>query len=467
MNMRKHVGLWGAAVLSVLACLVLAGGSQQTTFTPVAPTPEKRITNFKKSKQDPTYKYVIQWFDATANFERLSTRQGVRRILDKCKAAGIDAVAVGVRPLSGHTMYRSRFAPQLTEWKGFKYPPNYDLLQTVIEEAHQRDIDVHALVMLVSEGHKSFDIGPVYTTHPGWASMVYDIDIGNSETTPRIKPITQLKRGALNASIWAGFCNPILPDLQEHELKVVEEVLHRYQQIDAFVVDRVRYNGLNSDFSSYSRGQFEAHIGKRIEHWPEDIFKLELVDGKLKRTNGRYFKEWCAWRARNIQQYMQRIVELVRRIRPDIPFGDYVGSWYPTYYEYGVNWGRRRYIPTADWAAEWYSPGYEKTGYAEDLDYLAVGCYFPYLTKEEAEQAGAPWWNSVEGGCEIAKEATMDVVPIYASIYAADWRQQPQRFAEALRLGLRSTNGLKIFDLSQIEEYDYWDEITAALKDWR
>lgn len=465
--MQGRIGLGSLATCCTLVCAVLTGGCHKATFAPVVPTSERRITNFEKAKQDPTHKYVIQWFDATANFERLSTRQGVERILDKCKAAGIDAVAVGIRPLSGHTMYRSRFAPQLTEWQGFTYPSDYDLLQTVIEAAHQRDIDVHALVMLVSEGHKMFGIGPVYTAHPEWVSMVYDIDIGNNETSAHIRPITQLKRGALNASLWAAFCNPILPDLQEHELNVVEEVLHRYQQIDGLVVDRVRYNGLNSDFSSYSRGQFEASIGRRIEHWPEDIFTLELVDGKLKRTNGPYFKEWCAWRARNIQQYMRRIVELVRRIRPDIPFGDYVGSWYPTYYEYGVNWARRRFIPRADWAAEWYSPGYEGTGYAEDLDYLAVGCYFPYLTKDEAEQAGAQWWNSVEGGCEIAKEVTMGVVPIYAAIYAEDWREQPQRFTEALRLGLRLTNGLKIFDLSQIEKYDYWDEITTALKDWR
>ena len=47
-------------------------------------------------------------------------------------------------------------------------------------------------------------------------------------------------------------------------------------------------------------------------------------------------------------------------------------GWYPTYYEYGVNWASESTIPEEEWA----STEYYKTAFAELLDYLVVGCYF-------------------------------------------------------------------------------------------
>src|ERR1043166_8815994 len=92
------------------------------------------------------------WMDATANLERLSTQAGVAAIMEKCRKARINTVVVDVKPLSGLVMYRSSVAPRVKEWRGVTYPENYDLLKTVIDEAHTRGIKVHAAINVFSEG---------------------------------------------------------------------------------------------------------------------------------------------------------------------------------------------------------------------------------------------------------------------------------------------------------------------------
>jgi len=394
-------------------------------------------------------KFTILWWDATANVEKLSTREGIIDILEKCKRAGIRAVAVGIKPISGEVLYPSRIAPRLTDWQGFSVPPDFDRLQVALEEGRKRKIQIHALLMAFSEGHLTFQRGPIYTTHPEWQSVVYDVKDGN----PQLVPITQLGRGV------AGFVNPVLPEVQQYELSILEEVLQRYDA-DAIVFDRVRFNGIDSDFSDYSRQDFERFLGRKVERWPEDIYELRVRGERVDRIPGPYYRQWLFYRAKFIHDFFERLVQTVRRIRPKLPVGDYVGAWYPTYYEYGVNWASPKYLPPYEWAL----PVYHETGYADLLDYLAVGCYFPRITLAEAKRDTANWWESVEGAARIAEAVVMAACPVYASIYAEDFKSSGERFGQALRLALLLTEGLKIFDLSQIEKYRYWDEIAEALE---
>ena len=78
----------------------------------------------------------VLWMDATANIKTLQTREGVKKIISKCKQANINSIVLDVKPIIGEVMYKSYVAPKLSEWKGEHYPKDYDLLQTVLEEAH-------------------------------------------------------------------------------------------------------------------------------------------------------------------------------------------------------------------------------------------------------------------------------------------------------------------------------------------
>src|SRR5689334_21288935 len=80
----------------------------------------------------------VLWMDGSANLERLSSQAGVAAVMEKCRKARINTVVVDVKPLSGLVMYRSSVAPRVKEWRGVTYPENYDLLKTVVDEAHAR-----------------------------------------------------------------------------------------------------------------------------------------------------------------------------------------------------------------------------------------------------------------------------------------------------------------------------------------
>lgn len=124
----------------------------------------------------------VLWLDGTANLERLSTRQGVASVLDRCLRARINTIVVDVKPLSGHVLYNSKVAPKLPEWKGFKYPANYDLLKTTLEEGRKRGQKIYANVNVFSNGHKLVNSGPGLQ-QPELQSVIYDVQ--RVLTTPR------------------------------------------------------------------------------------------------------------------------------------------------------------------------------------------------------------------------------------------------------------------------------------------
>jgi len=115
------------------------------------------------------------WLDGTANAQRLSTREGVAAVFDRCVRARINTVVVDVKPLSGHVLYASKIAPRLTEWRGAPYPANYDLLKVALEEGKRRKLRIYANINVFSDGHKLFRTGPLYEK-PEQQSVIYDVE---------------------------------------------------------------------------------------------------------------------------------------------------------------------------------------------------------------------------------------------------------------------------------------------------
>lgn len=398
----------------------------------------------------PKEKPKMLWFDATANFKRLGSYDSVVMILDKCVNAGITDIIVDVKPISGEVLYESAFALKMKTWDGFTRPDTFDYVNTVIKEARKRNLKVHIALNVFCEGHNYYDRGIVYTKHPEWATIIY--------TKDGFIPVTQQKHK------YSAMVNPALEQVREYELKIIEEIVKKFD-IDGLVLDRVRYDGIYADFSDSSRFRFEKWLGKEIR-FPDDIFKIES-DSIVRR---RYFKEWLKWRALTIRKFFERAREVVKSLKPNVLFGDYAGSWYLTYYELGANWASEKYKPEFDWACE----NYNETGYAELLDFLCSGLYFYEVTKEEVEardmidaskltepgmKATKTIWYSVEGSAELVKKVTMGVIPIYGSLYVEQYKGEPERFKRAIKVALEKTDGVMIFDLMHIENYNLWKHL--------
>lgn len=251
---------------------------------------------------------------------------------------------------------------------------------------------------------------------------------------------------------YSVFVNPIREDVINYELSIIEEILTNYD-VDGIVLDRARYSDLFADFSDLSREKFEEYIGQQVQNWPEDIFKIEFEGTAKNIVEGPLYKKWIEFRAHNIQSFFKKAEKLVHSIDEDLLFTTYVGSWYPLYYNEGVNWGSKTYKGDYEWASE----DYHKTGYAEYLDFIMTGNYYPDVTVEETDAKGLPYWYSVEGSAQLAMEAINYATFNYGSLYLNQYKDNPEQFRKAIRAVEKNTHGIMLFDLVYLEQFGWWD----------
>jgi uncharacterized lipoprotein YddW (UPF0748 family) len=116
----------------------------------------------------------VMWVDATANIDRITTREGVNDIVARCKKANFNMIVVDVKPVSGHVLYDSKMAERLREWRGKTYPA-FDVLKAFIEEGHKAGLEIATSLNVFGEGHKYFNTGLAYKK-PEWQSVTYVVD---------------------------------------------------------------------------------------------------------------------------------------------------------------------------------------------------------------------------------------------------------------------------------------------------
>jgi uncharacterized lipoprotein YddW (UPF0748 family) len=392
------------------------------------------------------------WVSPTASSAAVTSREGVVELCERAHRAGFDAIILYVKELNGQVIYPSRIAPRLLEYKGVRFPSDFDPLKTFIEEAHKRGMRLHAGLETFTEGNKVFPgVGVGYTTHKEWQTVAYDVD--ESDRQIKRAPWGEFKQGI------PLFVNAALPEVQNYELSIVKEVLDRYD-VDAVVFDRARWQGINADFSDYSRGQFATFVNDPKLKWPQDVYEIKVNDkGGKEIVEGRYYKQWLEWRARVIHDYFARLHKLVRETKPRVSLEDYVGSWFPVYNELGVNWASEKYAVPFKWA----TPDYGKTGYAEFLDVLYIGLYYPHATEREAIAAGSPAWRSVEGAARLALEVTKGTTTVQGVINYGDDNLSAEQLETQTGAARKVLGGVSIFETSHVNRRDLWPFLTKYL----
>ena len=397
-------------------------------------------------------KKAVLWCDPLLNIKQITTRNGIINILNKAGDAGFKAIALGVKTITGEVIYNSKTAPRLFDWQDSQLHLNFDPVQVFLNEARLRNIEIYAVFSIFSEGHLIERKGPIYSDRSAWQTTVYVIE----DEEPTLMPVTEWGYGT------AAFANPLLREVQDYEIAIITEFIQKYN-VDGLIFDKGRFSGIEADFSDYSKSEFEKFLGsgQRVSWWPDEVYELKSVNDELEIVPGPLFQEWLEFRSKSIQSFFKRLIDSVRSVDPAIPVANFVGAWYPTYYEYGVNWAGEANRPEEDWA----SRNYHKTAIAEMFNYLVVACFFPRTTMEEAENAGADWWMSVEGSSIIAREVIGQATPVHASLMVEQFKENADTFKKALRTALKLTDGLYVYDFSQIEKYKYWDELKEVLID--
>lgn len=432
--------------------VIIAGLSLLLAFC----SPAKKDTNVEKP--------VYMWFDCEANYERLSYPDSIAYYMKKVKEIGVTDVVVDVKAIMGETLYDSDIAPFMGEWESAERDPDYDMLGIFIEEGKKLGIDVHASMNVFAGGHNFHDRGIIYGEHADWQSINYWCD--------SIVPISEMKWH------YNGMLNPALPEVQQYQLDIIEEVSRKYPGLEGLVLDRVRYDGITSDFSEFSKNAFEEYANVEVENFPEDIIywvKNDAGDYEWKR--GEYFKKWIEWRTSVIYNFFKKARAVTKKANPDIRFGTYTGAWYPVYYELGVNWASQKYDPAEDY--DWATEKTKDYGYAELLDLYMTGLYFYEVTIDEVEKLneiqkekrgeaamgeGRDYWYSVEGSAQLANKVIKGAVPVTGSLYVDQYEDNAEQFKKAVEMAYKSTDGLMIFDIVHIINKDWWDVLDEALK---
>lgn len=320
MPSKKHV-LCSAAVLLLV-------------ITAVLPRPASAQPALKHEFRGAWIATVINldWPGSRGTFVSNQQKAQLTIMLDKLKAAGINAVFFQVRS-EADAMYESPYEPWsywLTGTQGAPPNPFYDPLTFAVEEAHKRGMELHAWF----NPYRAVR-GSRYTNHSSHVS------IQHPEWTLSIGNLTVL--------------NPGLQEVRDRIATVIADVVRRYD-IDGVHFDDYFYPYPPNHIRSQDRETFNG--------------------------DPRGFRSIGAWRRDNINLFVAQVADSVNAIRPSVKFGiSPFGIW-------------KNGVPAGIVGLDAYNVIYgDATAWLEagTVDYLVPQLYWAFGGGQDYAKL-APWW---------------------------------------------------------------------------
>ncbi len=193
-------------------------------------------------------------------------------LLDRCKAVGINAIFVQVRP-SGDALYPSMSTP-FSEWlvgeQGKIPEPFYDPLAFMIEESHKRGIEFHA-----------------------WFNPFRAVF--NNRTRLSKKHIFNQKPECFVRYGAQRIFNPGIPEVREYINDLINEVVMRYD------IDGI-------------------HLDDYFYPYPQEGVK-DFADDSTFVTYGQNFTSKADWRRNNVDLFIQSLHQEIKRRKKWVKFG--------------------------------------------------------------------------------------------------------------------------------------------------
>ncbi|GAA4515699.1 family 10 glycosylhydrolase [Sphingobacterium thermophilum] len=461
--MKKKFFVLAVALLSLFAC-------SKDNHTPPS-------LNVPEEPEPPTNpitpgRNVVVWVDARSNvfgtYGKFSSKTEIVNILDRLEDCGVTGLVIDVKPSSGYTMYNSAYTKEWTSYDGKTKPADY--VEFLISEAKKRKMKTYLSIVTFVEGNT------------GGVGYVWD----NPEFKEKYESIvvkdTQGTLGRISTTGKSVFVNPAHPEVQERVLNLLKEMVGKFD-MDGIILDYCRYTDINADFSDFSKTKFIEFLRTKYNdtqassmNFPTDIVSSwrESSGQLLPATTGKYYKQWLVFRASVIQDFIKKARAAVKSVKSNVSFGVYVGAWYTTYYQVGVNWASKEYDPFQDFNVrfDWAYPGYGETGYLEELDLLMTGNYFTQIMLSENPATASMkyhWW-SIEGSLNGIEYITKNKKPIYGSLDVGNVNYASKsEISRAIKYILsRTSGGIMLFDVVHMyaPQYNYLkQELFDAIKE--
>lgn len=211
-------------------------------------------------------------FPSKPGLPAIQQQQEFIKRLDELQYLGCNAVIVQIRP-AADAFYESSLEPwsrYLTGRQGQPPFPYYDPLKFMIEQAHLRNMEFHAWFnpfrALTDSRKNPNPADHVTRRHPDWL-VNYD---GKT------------------------LLNPGLPEAREYVLRVIMDVVKRYD-IDAVHLDDYFY--------------------------PYRVAGVEFGDGKAYAKYGQGFPDKGDWRRNNVNLFVSALNVNIKQIKPHVKFG--------------------------------------------------------------------------------------------------------------------------------------------------
>ncbi len=211
-------------------------------------------------------------FPKTATINGVAQKEQWKKMVEKLKEIGINAVFVQVRP-AADAFYNSELVPwsqYLTGKQGIAPEPFYDPLEYMIQVAHDAGMDFHAWI------------------NPYRASMNLDtLGLSNQHVFYRNRNWLVEYGGKL-------YLNPGMPEVRNHIIKVVEEIAEKYN-IDGIHMDDYFY--------------------------PYPVKDKAFPDSLQYQQYGAPYGSLQDWRRNNNDQLIEAMALAVKKKKPYLKFG--------------------------------------------------------------------------------------------------------------------------------------------------
>lgn len=457
--------------LTMVLFVILNGffqSCEKVTQTQLPPIEDEEIENWTPGLQD-----AFVWVDAAANvFQgpgRFRDKNDIKLVLDSLKIVGVNGLIIDVKHNSGFNLYESAYTSKLSSLNGHNALPDY--VDFMISEAREREMKIYFSMNTFVYGNTSSATGYIYEnpTFKQYESVVVN-------TSNQRVPISTTGRNS--------FLNPAIPEVQDLSINIIKEAATKYQP-DGIILDYCRYAGIYADFSDFSKQLFvefleEKYNDNQAKHmdFPNDIVSSWTVSGNSVEPNatGKYYKKWLYFRAMVLRDFFAKTRVELKSVAPDVELGAYSGAWYSTYYKEGNNYASETYDPFNDeeLTFSFAIPGYQETGYAEQLDLFFSGNYSKqlYLADNPATVNLKYHWWSVEGTMNGIEYITRNKVPVYSSIDVGNVTYDSEEdISKAIHyMYNRSNGGVMIFDVCHVTVPQYnsfkkglWDAVKNGL----
>lgn len=306
-------------------------------------------------------------------------KQSLTDRLDDLKAAGINTLYFQIRT-EGDALYDSDIEPwskYLTGEEGVAPDPYWDPLEFVIDEAHKRGMELHAwlnpyrAMRMIPDDftQKAFNNERIDESLKPFLGRYYDADSKNKfpGTTARDSMHVANKHPewlfVMNDAI--AIMNPGLPEVMDYNVRVVMDVVNRYD------VDGIH-------FDDYFYPYPPNHMGSSNEN--------EALDDSTFAQYPRGFDNKDDWRRNNIDLFVEMLHDSIQVVKPWVKFGiSPFGIW-----KNGIPEG----ISGMDAYSVIYGDGIAWLE-AQTIDYITPQLYWAFSRFGTGQDYGklADWWS--------------------------------------------------------------------------